>query len=134
MTDVAVGMTVPPLTRTITLPDMVAYAGATWDWYRLHYDRDWLNEHGFAAPVVDGQMFGALLAEAVQDWLGPRAMLRRLHFRFRELVFAGETVRCTGRVTEVNGPLVTIEQQVEVVGDRARVAVAPAGAVMELRP
>ena len=25
-----------------TLVDMVAYAGATWDWYRLHYDRDFV--------------------------------------------------------------------------------------------
>lgn len=134
MTTPDVGAAVPPLTRTITLPDMIAYAGATWDWYRLHYDRDWLDEQGLAAPVVDGQVFGALLAEAVQDWLGPAAVLRRLHFRFRELVFAGETVCCTGRVTDVSGALVTVEQRVEVLGERTRIAVAPAGAVVELRP
>ncbi len=128
-----VGAEVPPLTRTITLTDMVAYAGATWDWHRLHYDPDWLLARGLTQPVVDGQVFGALLAEALQDWLGPRAALRRLHFRFRELVLAGETVRCGGRVTRVAGRLVTVEQQVEVVGDRPRIAVAPAGAVVELR-
>jgi hypothetical protein len=82
--------------------------------------------------VVDGQVFGALLAEALQDWLGPRAILRRLHFRFRELVLAGETVRCGGQVTSIDGPMVTVEQQVEVVGNRPRIVVAPAGAVVEL--
>lgn len=133
MTGVVVGAEVPALTRTIELADMVAYAGATWDWHRLHYDRDWLAAHGRSEPVVDGQLFGALLAEALQDWLGPRAVLRQLHFRFRELVLAGETVRCTGRVSQVDGGLVTVEQQVEVVGQRPRVAVAPAGAVLELR-
>jgi acyl dehydratase len=133
MNEIGVGTEVPPLMRTIALADMVAYAGATWDWHRLHYDRDWLVAHGLDEPVVDGQLFGALLAEALQDWLGPRAVLRELHFRFRELVVAGETVRCTGRVTKVDGGLVTVDQQVEVVGDRARVAVAPAGAVVELR-
>lgn len=134
MNGVVVGVEVPPLTRTIALADMVAYAGATWDWHRLHYDRDWLAAHGLAEPVVDGQLFGALLAEAVQDWLGPRAVLRRLHLRFRELVVAGETVRCMGTVTEVDSGLITVEQRVEVLGERARVAVAPAGAVVELRP
>ena len=133
MNGVAVGAEVPPLIRTIALADMVAYAGATWDWHRLHYDRAWLAAHGLTEPVVDGQLFGALLAEALQDWLGPRAVLRKLHFRFRELVLAGETVRCTGRVSRVDGGLVTVEQQVEVVGERPRVAVAPAGAVVELR-
>ena len=34
---------VPPLTRTIGLPDMVAYAGATWDWHRMHYDTGYLT-------------------------------------------------------------------------------------------
>jgi acyl dehydratase len=131
--DMTVGVAVPTLVRTIALTDMVAYAGATWDWHRLHYDHDWLVAHGLTRPVVDGQIFGALLAEALQDWLGPRAVIRRLYFRFRELVLAGETVRCTGRVTHVDGRLLTIEQQVEVVGERPRIAVAPAGAIMELR-
>ena len=29
-------MTELSLERTIELADMVAYAGATWDWHRLH--------------------------------------------------------------------------------------------------
>jgi acyl dehydratase len=128
----AVGAQVPELIRTIELPDMVAYAGATWDWHRLHYDHDWLAARGLDRPVVDGQLFGALLVEAVQDWLGPAARVRSLHFRFAGLVYAGETVRCTGTVTAVDGPLVTLEQQVDVVGESPRRAVAPAGAVVEV--
>ncbi|MGW4799368.1 MaoC/PaaZ C-terminal domain-containing protein [Nonomuraea sp. NPDC004297] len=122
------GTLIPPLERRIELPDMVAYAGATWDWHRLHYAPEGLDR-----PVVDGQLFGALLAEQLQDWLGPRARVVRLHFRFRSMVFAGETVRCTGRVTAAGRDgLITVEQRVEVVevaGD-GRVAVAPAGATV----
>jgi len=128
----AIGAPVPPLTRTIELPDMVAYAGATWDWHRLHYDHDWLAARGFDRPIVDGQLFGALLVEALQDWLGPAGRVRSLHFRFRDLVYAGDTVRCTGTVTGVDGRLVTVEQRVEVLGDRPRTAVAPAGATVEV--
>ena len=60
VTRLAVGDEAPPLERTMHLADMVAYAGATWDWHRLHYDSAWLGERGSTAPVVDGQMFGAL--------------------------------------------------------------------------
>lgn len=127
----AVGTTVPPLERTITLTDMVAYAGATWDWHRLHYDPAYLAEKGLPAPVVDGQVFGALLAQQVQDWLGPRAVVHRLQLRFKNLVFAGETVRCVATVTESHvdaGRLrLGIDSRVEVLGERRRVAVAPAG-------
>jgi acyl dehydratase len=106
----------PELVRTITLTDMVAYAGATWDWHRLHYDPAYLAERGLTRPVVDGQMFGALMAEQIQAYFGDTAVLTRLRFRFKSLVFAGETVRCTAqRVsdTEVN--------QVILVGDRLAV-------------
>ncbi|MFE3449003.1 MaoC/PaaZ C-terminal domain-containing protein [Nonomuraea sp. NPDC059194] len=127
---IEVGAEVPALERRIELPDMIAYAGATWDWHRLHYDPAYTA--GLPGPVVDGQVFGALLAEQLQDWLGPRARIVRLHFRFRSMVFAGETVRCTGRVTAVEDGVLAVEQQVEVTGD-GRVAVASAGATVVVR-
>ncbi|TDD35626.1 hypothetical protein E1287_13335 [Actinomadura sp. KC06] len=134
MTGVAVGDAVPELVRRFELADMVAYAGATWDWHRMHYDPAFLEPRKLPAPVVDGQVFGALLAEQVQDWLGPSARLTKMRFRFKNLVFADETVRCTGVVTGVDGGLLTIEQKVEVVQDDGggRVAVAPAGCEVRL--
>jgi acyl dehydratase len=121
MTTVVVGAEVPTLARKIDLVDMVAYAGATWDWHRIHYDPGYLRERGFDAPVVDGQVLGAYLAEQVQDWLGPRSFLRRMRFRFSAMVFAGDTVECHGEVTAVeqtdDGLVVTVAQRVTV-GDR----------------
>ncbi|MEV6162038.1 MaoC/PaaZ C-terminal domain-containing protein [Streptomyces sp. NPDC052052] len=128
------GSVVPPLRRDFPLSRMVAYAGATWDWHRLHYDTAYVTERGLPAPVVDGQVLGALLAEQLQRWLGPQCALRTLHFRFAQPVFAGESVLCTGRVTAVDGDLVTVEQRVEVTGTKARTAVASAGATLTLAP
>lgn len=125
-----VGATVPPLVRKIGLPDMVAYAGATRDWHRLHYDTEYLAAARLDRPVVDGQLLGALLAETVQDWLGPEAYLRKLEFRFARPVFADEVVRCEGEVTEATADTVTIALRVVVVGEPDRVAVAPASAVL----
>ncbi len=127
--EVTAGTPVRPLTRTIELADMIAYAGATWDWHRLHYDPAYLTAKKLSQPVVDGQVFGALLAETVQDWLGPAAFLRSLQFRFASLVFAGETVRCEGEVTDVTEDTITVTLRV-VASDPERVAVAPASAMV----
>jgi len=133
-----VGDQAPELIRTIELPDMIAYAGSTWDWHRLHYDHEYLAAKKLPAPVVDGQVFGAYLVEQLQDWLGPRAFVRRLEFRFKNLVFAGETVACRSIVTgvrESSGAVVlTLDCEVSVTGERARVAVGPASAEVRLAP
>lgn len=131
MTVPVVGAVVPPLERRMSLVSMVAYAGATWDWHRLHYDPAFVAKMELPAPVVDGQVFGALLVEMIQDWLGPQCFVARLHFRFRNLVFADEIVRCSGTVTEVGDGAAMLDLRVDVVdedGTVVRVAVAPAGA------
>ena len=137
---IAVGDTVPPLTRTINLTDMVAYAGATWDWHKLHYDMTYVAEKKLPGPIVDGQVYGALLVEMLQDWLGPQSFVRKLDFAFRNLVFAGETLRCSGTVTELGRneagqQEITVTMQVLVVdadGNDGRAAAAPCSAVVLL--
>ena len=125
----AAGTALPDLERTIELPDMVAYAGATWDWHRLHYDSEYAASRGIPAPIVDGQVLGAYLAAQLTDAFGPRCFIRRLEFRFRSMVFAGDTITCSATVTSVtssdDGIVVGVEQKI-LVGDR--VVVAPAGA------
>jgi len=117
---IAVGDELPVLRRRIDLVDMVAYAGATWDWHRLHYDPEYLRERRLDAPVVDGQALGAYLAEQVQDWAGPDGLIRRLRFRFSEMVFAGDTITCHGTVTAVDDGVVTVAQRITV-GERQAV-------------
>lgn len=104
----------PPRELTIRLTDMVAYAGATWDWHRMHYDGAWAAAAGFPGPVVDGQVFGALLVEHLQDALGPAARVRQQSFRFHSMVVAEEAVRIDARVVEVQGATLTLRQSVHV--------------------
>jgi len=103
------GDALPPLERTINLVDMIAYAGATWDFYRLHYDPEFVAAARVPGLVVDGQVFGALFVELLQDALGPRCFVHELSFTFRNLMFAGETVRCEGTVAAVDGDRVTVD-------------------------
>lgn len=111
----------PDLVQTIGLTDAVAYAGATWDWHRLHYDPAYAAERGLDSPVVDGQMLGALLARQVLGHLGSSAFLRSLDFRLKSMVSVGETVRCTAETAaseEVDGGVLVTFNQRMTVGDR----------------
>lgn len=128
-----IGALIPPLERVLTQMRLVAYGAATWDWHRLHYEPEYAAARNIPGPIVDGQMFGALLAEALIDWLGPRAFIRRMSFRLRAMVFAGETVRCEGEVAsilaEADCDVVRVTQRVRV-GER--IAVEPASAEIVL--
>jgi acyl dehydratase len=128
---VKVGDVLPALERKLELQDLVAYAGATWDWYGAHYDPAMITRLKLPGALVDGQMLGALLAQQVTGWAGPRAFIRRMSFRFKSMVVAGDTVRCEGEVTGVDGSTVTIRQRVMV---RDQPAVDPATVELELRP
>jgi len=116
MTAIATGTPIPVIERRIGIADMVAYAGATWDWHRMHYDMTYVESAGFEAPIVDGQMLGALMAECVQDWLGPDARLTSLGFRFVTPVMAGSVVRCDGIVESADSVSVKCALSVHIVG------------------
>ena len=124
-----VGDELPTLEWKLELHDLVTYAGATWDWYRVHYDPAEIARLDLPGALVDGQMLGALLARQATGWAGPRATVRRMNFRFRSMVFAGDTVRCESRVAAIDGRRVTLEQRVMV---RDQPAVEPASLELEL--
>jgi acyl dehydratase len=115
-----IGQAVAPLERKLDLVRMIAYAGATWDWARLHYDPTYVAERKLPAPVIDGQMVGALFSEALLDWLGPQAFISKLSFRLRAMAFAGDTLACSGEVTglptETGRRLLSVTQRVAVGG------------------
>lgn len=88
----------PDLVVELDVPRLMAYGAATWDWHRMHYDGEFARARGFEGPVVDGQMFGALIARQVRAWAGARARFVALEFRNRGLVTAPATVKVVSRV------------------------------------
>ena len=103
--DVVVGEALPTLQIAVSLTSLVMYAGATWDFHRYHYDRDFVAELGMPAPFMDGQMVGALLARILMQWGGRDAFVRRLSYRQRATVYAGDTIVLSGKVSG------TVEEQ-----------------------
>ena len=92
------GEPLPPLELEITMTSLVMYAGATWDFHRYHYDPAFVAAHGMHAPFMDGQMVGALLARQLMQWGGSDAFVRRLGYRLRAMVYAGERILLSGKV------------------------------------
>jgi len=136
MRSVKLGDRMPSLLKHCSRISMVAYAGATWDWHRIHYDMDYLKGLGLDRPIVDGQVFGAYAVQAIQDWLGEGAFVSSLDFRFANLVFADEWVRCEGEVVEVTDEQVDLKLKIDVVdgdGKILRTAVEPISASVTWR-
>ena len=98
---ISVGQALPTLTKKVRLPNMMSYASATYDFARIHYDAPYARSQGLPAPVVDGQMLGAFLAQLVQDWAGPKAFLQSLNFRNSGMTLPGDTLTCGGSVTDI---------------------------------
>ena len=97
----AAGQQLPAFDRVLDQARAVMYAGATWDWHRLHYDTAYTTEHKLTAPLVDGQMLGALFAEQVYRHFDPRARITSMKLRFRSMVYVGERVEISGEVISV---------------------------------
>lgn len=97
--DVVPGEELPPLDVDVSLAALVRYAAATWDFHRYHYDAAYVAKLGWQAPIMDGQMLGALLARQLMHWGGLDCFVRRLGYRQRGTVQAGDTIALRGRVT-----------------------------------
>lgn len=92
---------VPPLAKTFTTVDLVAYGAATWDWHRLHYDLEYARSVKLPNVIIDGQAYGAVFARAALDWLGPKAFIRTLSLKYRSMAFAGDALVTEGAVSAI---------------------------------
>ncbi|MFC1980643.1 MaoC/PaaZ C-terminal domain-containing protein [Chloroflexota bacterium] len=98
--NINVGDEILPLTKDLTQVGMVMYSAATWDFARVHYDKDFVQSRGRQTPFADGQMLGAFLAEMVVNWIGESGTLKKMDFRFRKMLSPGDRIICKGTVVE----------------------------------
>ncbi|BBU21113.1 dehydratase [Mycobacterium xenopi] len=87
-----------PMTRQM----FVRYAGASGDLNPMHYDDDLARSVGYPSAFAQGMLIAGLLATFATDWLGADA-IRRFGVRFREQVWPGDVVTCSGHVVAVTG-------------------------------
>jgi acyl dehydratase len=93
--DLNVGDALPTLVKEPTTRQLVKYAGASGDYYEIHYD------HHFAlnAGLKDGVIVHGLLAQMLTDWLPLPTALKKFGVSYRAMARPGDTVSCKGTIT-----------------------------------
>jgi acyl dehydratase len=97
-------LVVGPLTRT----DLVRYQGASGDLQPVHHDEAFARAAGYPAPLSLGMLHAGLLGTWAASWLGAE-QVRRFRVRFTAQAFPGDTLTCTGSVTEERADAVDVE-------------------------
>jgi acyl dehydratase len=103
MTAPVAGEEIPPLVATPNLRQLVQYAGASGDFYEMHYDLDAARALGHPELSVHGLLKAALLARAVTAWADGRGRLELLEVSYRGMDFRNSPVTCRGRIDGVDG-------------------------------
>jgi acyl dehydratase len=115
--NIIVGTELPILTKRPTIRQLAMYAGASGDFYEIHYDRDFANARGLNEVIVHGALKSAFLGQLLTDWVGDSGDLVRLNVKYRAMDERDRPLYCTGVVTDKrvskNGHLVDCSLWIE---------------------
>lgn len=98
--DVSEGMEIPSLEKKPTTRQLVQYAGASGDFYEIHYDKDFAVASGLPGPILHGALKSAFLAQLITDWIGEQGTLKKLSCQYRGMDVPGDTITCKGTVSK----------------------------------
>ena len=89
----------PPLEKTPTTKQLVMYAGASGDFYEVHYDLAFARRTGLSNVIVHGALKNAFLAQMLTDWAGAGS-IEELSVRYAGMDEPGIALRCMGKITD----------------------------------
>jgi acyl dehydratase len=96
--DVEEGMDLPTLEKNPTTQQLVKYAGASEDYYQIHYDKDYARANDLPDVILHGALKNAFLGQIVTDWIGEYGTLKKLSVQYRGMDVPGTPVYAKGAV------------------------------------
>ena len=96
--DVTEGMELPSMVKNPTTQQLVKYAGASGDYYQIHYDKDFAQGTGLDGVILHGALKNAFLGQFMTDWMGPSGTLKRLACQYRGMDFPEQAITAKGTV------------------------------------
>ena len=97
--DVEVGMEIPALVKKPTSQQLVRWAGASGDFYQIHYDKDFALGNNLPGIIVHGALKSAWLGQLVGDWVGLKGFVKKFGCSYRGMDVPGDTLTLKGKVT-----------------------------------
>ena len=98
--DVREGMELPVLEKNPTTQQLVRYAGASGDYYQIHYDQEFARANGLPNVILHGALKNAFLGHLMTDWIGERGTLKKLSAQYRGMDTPGTPIYAKGVVTK----------------------------------
>jgi len=108
-TPIVAGQQLPDLLKNPTTRQLVQYAGASGDFYEIHYDQDFARSTGLPGVILHGLLKAGFLAQLVTSWAGRSASLKTFEVSYRGLDLPGRPCRCRGVVKAVDGSTAELE-------------------------
>ena len=97
--DLKVGDEIPALVKKPTTRQLVKYAGASGDYYEIHYDHHFAVNAGLKEGViVHGLLTAGWLAQMLTDWLPSPTALKKFGVSYRAMARPGDTITCKGKI------------------------------------
>jgi acyl dehydratase len=103
------GSYLPDLVKEPTRRQLVKYAGASGDFYEIHYDQDYARSVGLPGVILHGLLQAGFLAQLVTDWMGPNARLKTFEVSYRRTALPDRPYHCRGLVKSHKGNLVEVD-------------------------
>lgn len=94
--------------HTATLRTLVQYAGASGDFYEMHYDLPFARERGHPELSVHGLLKAAWLGRLVDEWFHGRGRVVSFEVSYRGMDFRDQPVTCLGEVVRRDGRVVEL--------------------------
>lgn len=98
--DVDVGTEVTPLVKKPDNQQLVKWAGASGDFYQIHYDKDFALKNDLPGLIVHGALKSAWLGQLLGDWVGDDGSVKSFDCSYRGMDVPGDTLTCKGTVTK----------------------------------
>lgn len=98
--DVQEGTEVTPLVKNATTQQLVRWAGASGDFYQIHYDKDFALGNNLPGLIVHGALKSAWLGQLVGDWTGNEGRIKSYGCSYRGMDIPNDELTCKGVVTK----------------------------------
>ncbi len=116
-----VGDELPALVKNPTTRQLVQYAGASGDFYEIHYDQDFARAQDLPGVIIHGALKSAWLAQLMTDWMGAQGELRSVSVRYRDMDVPGDVLTCTGTVVEKDDAAGTVRCELALTNGAGKV-------------